>query len=136
VPSARLCNERSLSLIRTRRWVHGSGCSPHWVDVRRGVIVFAVSTFADRGLQLHVLGAIAEFERERSRERVRAGLARARAQGKRLGRRRLFPVPSTLPKDLTVRAAAAKWGVSKSTAARWLSSGQLPMGQTSAAAWL
>jgi DNA invertase Pin-like site-specific DNA recombinase len=37
-------------------------------------------------LQLHVLGAIAEFERARIRERVMAGLARARAQGKRLGR--------------------------------------------------
>src|SRR5512145_2511183 len=37
-------------------------------------------------LQMHILGAIAEFERERIRERVRAGLARARTQGKRLGR--------------------------------------------------
>ena len=33
-------------------------------------------------LQLHVLGAIAEFERARIAERVRAGLVRARAQGK------------------------------------------------------
>src|SRR5438876_517782 len=38
-------------------------------------------------LVLHVLGAIAEFERERLRERTLAGLRRARAQGKRLGRR-------------------------------------------------
>ena len=37
-------------------------------------------------LQLHVLTAIAEFERSRIQERVRAGLARVRAQGKRLGR--------------------------------------------------
>src|SRR5260221_13140413 len=37
-------------------------------------------------LVLHVLGAIAEFERERIRERVLAGLARARTQGRRLGR--------------------------------------------------
>jgi hypothetical protein len=37
-------------------------------------------------LQLHILGAIAEFERERIRERVLAGLQRARVQGKRLGR--------------------------------------------------
>ena len=36
-------------------------------------------------LQLHILGAIAEFEREPIRERVRAGLARARAQGRTLG---------------------------------------------------
>jgi DNA invertase Pin-like site-specific DNA recombinase len=38
-------------------------------------------------LQMHILGAIADFERDRIRERVRAGLARARAQGQRLGRR-------------------------------------------------
>ncbi len=37
-------------------------------------------------LQLHVLAALAEFERERIRERVHAGLARARTQGTRLGR--------------------------------------------------
>ena len=37
-------------------------------------------------LQLHILAALAEFERERIRERVMAGLQRARAQGKRLGR--------------------------------------------------
>ena len=37
-------------------------------------------------LQLHILAAIAEFERGRIQERVMAGLARARAQGKRLGR--------------------------------------------------
>ena len=40
-------------------------------------------------LQLHILGAIAEFERARTVERVKAGLARARAQGKTLGRRRV-----------------------------------------------
>jgi DNA invertase Pin-like site-specific DNA recombinase len=75
-------------------------------------------------LQLHVLGAIAEFERARIQERVRAGLARARAQGKRLGRPRVHPRP--LGTDLNVRDAARVWGVSKSTAARWLSAGKLP----------
>jgi DNA invertase Pin-like site-specific DNA recombinase len=38
-------------------------------------------------LQLHILGAIAEFERGRIVERVKAGLARAKSQGVRLGRR-------------------------------------------------
>ncbi len=33
-------------------------------------------------LQMHILGAIAEFERGRIVERVRAGLARAKAQGR------------------------------------------------------
>jgi putative DNA-invertase from lambdoid prophage Rac len=43
-------------------------------------------------LQLHVLGAIAEFERARIAERVCAGLERARRQGKRLGRPRVIPL--------------------------------------------
>jgi len=81
-------------------------------------------------LQLHVLGAIAEFERERIRERVLAGLQRARAQGQRLGHRRKTALPDSLPRTLTVRSAATQWGVSKSTAARWLASGRIPLGQT------
>src|SRR6188474_2057839 len=39
-------------------------------------------------LMLGILGRFAEFERERIREGIRAGLARARLQGQRLGRRR------------------------------------------------
>ena len=37
-------------------------------------------------LQMHLLAASAEFERERIRERVLAGLQRAKSQGHRLGR--------------------------------------------------
>ena len=51
-----------------------------------------------------VLGAIAQFERERIAERVRAALAYARAQGK-LGRPRLRVVPGAAG-GLTVRQAA------------------------------
>lgn len=85
-------------------------------------------------LQLHVLGAIAEFERARIAERVRAGLARARAHGKRLGRPRTCPRPIDLPAGLSVREAAKLWGVSKSTAARWIAAGRVPVGQSPAAA--
>ena len=38
----------------------------------------------EKNRQAHILGAVAEFER--GRIVVRAGLARAKAQGKRLGR--------------------------------------------------
>jgi DNA invertase Pin-like site-specific DNA recombinase len=75
-------------------------------------------------LQLHVLAALAEFERERIRERVRAGLARARAQGTRLGRPRKAPSAIVVPGG-SVRAAALVWGVSKTTAARWISAGRI-----------
>ena len=73
-------------------------------------------------LQLHILAALAEFERERIRERVLAGLARARAQGKRLGRPRIQATTVVIPGG-TVREAAKAWGVSKSTAARRISEG-------------
>lgn len=76
-------------------------------------------------LQLHILGAIAEFERGRIQERVMAGLARAKAQGKRLGRPRTRPALNDVPGG-TVRSAAAAWGVSKTTAARWISDGRPP----------
>ena len=78
-------------------------------------------------LQMHILGAIAEFERARIAERVKAGLARARAHGRRLGRPRVSPLPPSLARGLTVRQAARLWGVSKSTAARRMAQGvELP----------
>src|SRR5829696_1343263 len=80
------------------------------------------STPAGR-LQLHLLGAISQFERERIQERVCAGLARAKAHGQRLGRPRVQPLGANAPAGLSVREAAVLWGVSKSTAARRLTSG-------------
>ena len=65
-------------------------------------------------LQMHILGAISEFERARIAERVRAGLARVRREGRRLGR-----PPARIPQDavesvrgLSVREAARRLGVS------------------------
>lgn len=74
-------------------------------------------------LQLHVLGAIAEFERERIRERVRAGLSRVKAAGTRLGRPERIVAESVLApvRGLPVREAARRLGVSSTTAHRWLS---------------
>ena len=84
-------------------------------------------------LQLHILAALAEFERERIRERVLAGLQRARAQGRRLGRPRKVRPTIDVPGG-SVRAAALAWGVSKSTAARWIAAGRTSVGQSSPAA--
>src|SRR5688500_9572812 len=72
-------------------------------------------------LQLHVLGAIAEFERERIAERVRLGMARARRNGMHLGRPRAKATDADLASvaTLSVREAASRLGVSKSFVARW-----------------
>ena len=74
---------------------------------------------------MHILGAIAEFERERIRERVLAGLQRARREGKKLSRpvRTVSEVTLAPVRGLFVRAAAKRLGVSPSTAQRWLSKG-------------
>ncbi len=73
-------------------------------------------------LQMHLLGAIAEFERGRIVERVRAGLARARAQGTKLGRprRRIDPERLAAVAGLPEREAARRLGIPRSTLQRAL----------------
>ena len=72
-------------------------------------------------LQMHILGAIAEFERERIRERVMAGSRRARAHGQRLGRPKARVPIERLQTvaDLSINDAALSLGVSRSTLKRW-----------------
>ena len=67
-------------------------------------------------LQMHILAAIAEFERARIAERVRAGLARARANGRRLGQKPLAIPSRDLDRTahLSVRRAAAELGIPQS----------------------
>ncbi len=74
-------------------------------------------------LQMHILGAIAEFERARIGERVRLGLERVRAQGQTLGRPRLELNAAQLAtvKELGIDRAAARMGISRSTLYRRLS---------------
>src|SRR5215510_7156362 len=68
-------------------------------------------------LQLHVLAAIAQFERDRIRECMHAGLARAQAQGTRSGRRLrritdadlMFPLtPTTAPSSIAIAGPRAR----------------------------
>jgi DNA invertase Pin-like site-specific DNA recombinase len=72
-------------------------------------------------LQLHILAALAEFERARIQERVRAGLARARAQGVILGRPRRVIDPQRLASvaGLPEREAARRLGIPRSTLQRF-----------------
>jgi DNA invertase Pin-like site-specific DNA recombinase len=68
-------------------------------------------------LQVAVLGALSQFEADRLKERTHAGLARARAQGKRLGRRPIEFTPDAIlsVSSLPLRAAAKQLGVSVNT---------------------
>ena len=73
-----------------------------------------------------MLGVFAEFERSIIQERVRAGLARAKSEGKRLGRPRVAPeLESRIPAALNkpgrtegVRKIAAQFGVDPGTVQR------------------
>ena len=73
-------------------------------------------------LQWQIIGAISEFERARIQERVKAGLARAKAQGTRLGRprRRIDAERLATVAGLPAREAARRLGVPRSTLQRWL----------------
>ena len=72
-----------------------------------------------------MMGVFAEFERAMIQERVRAGLARARSEGKRLGRPRIAPeLEERIKKALTtpgrpgVRKIAERFGVDPGTVQR------------------
>jgi DNA invertase Pin-like site-specific DNA recombinase len=77
-------------------------------------------------LQLNILYAVAEFEREVIRERVNAGLAAARAKGVRLGRP---PTPTTRKADVvrvrkegrSGRAIAKELGIPSSSVFKLIS---------------
>ena len=72
-------------------------------------------------LTFHVLGAVAQFERELIRERVKAGMAAAKARGVRIGRRR---IPMSKQSEarrlrrqgLSYRKIGAQLGISPATA--------------------
>jgi DNA invertase Pin-like site-specific DNA recombinase len=84
----------------------------------------AIDTSTPAGKALfQMIGVFSEFELDMIRERTRAGLARARAQGKRLGRPRLdkrviTAVRRSLADGVSVRKAAALHGVAVSSVQR------------------
>ncbi len=76
-------------------------------------------------LVFHVVGSVAEFERDIIRERVRAGLANARRKGIRLGRPSILAkisgkIHMLKEKGLSNRAIARKVGVGEATVRRAL----------------
>lgn len=89
-----------------------------FVSLREGLD----GTTAAGRLQWQIIGAISEFEKSRATERIHAGLARARAQGVRLGRppRRIDPDKLAAVAGLPEREAARRLGIPHSTLQRAL----------------
>ena len=82
-----------------------------------------------------MLGVFAEFERAMIQERVRAGLARARAEGKHLGRPRIdesteTAVRAALRRKDSYRVIAADYGISLGTVQRVAGELSRPFGQS------
>jgi DNA invertase Pin-like site-specific DNA recombinase len=71
-------------------------------------------------LLFQITGAFAEFERSMIRQRVNAGLARARAQGKKLGRR---PIDPKIEESIRNALASGTMGMLKIAAAFGVGSG-------------
>ncbi|MFA5261458.1 MAG: recombinase family protein, partial [Candidatus Omnitrophota bacterium] len=76
-------------------------------------------------LVFHVVGSVAEFERDIIKERVRAGLANARRNGKKLGRPSILAKVSPKiyilkEKGLSNRMIANRLGVGEATVRRAL----------------
>jgi DNA invertase Pin-like site-specific DNA recombinase len=97
--------------------VHGAG-----VDLYLHQQAIDTTTPAGKAL-FQMMGVFAEFERAMIRERVNAGLARARAQGKRLGRPRVDAAAEARVREFLaaghgVQKSAKLAGVGVSTAQR------------------
>jgi DNA invertase Pin-like site-specific DNA recombinase len=92
-----------------------------------------ISTNSPTGkLLLAILAGVAEFERELIVDRTKAGLARARAQGKRLGRRpdrkRRDQILALRAQGFTIREVAAKVSMSSGAVKQALRRGRLQKG--------
>ncbi len=98
------------------------------VDLYLHVQGLDTSTPAGRAM-FQMLGVFSEFERSMIQESVRAGLARARANGKRLGRppaltlRQRRQVRQDRAEGKSLRALAKKYGTTAPTVRRVLAQG-------------
>lgn len=81
-------------------------------------------------LMMHIIGAMAEFERELIRERVTAGIQAARRRGARIGRPRTYINPEKVRAmrndGVSWRTIAKRLGVGTGTACRALKQGSQP----------
>jgi DNA invertase Pin-like site-specific DNA recombinase len=99
-----------------------AACRVGFVAVMQGIDTTSESPAST--LTLQVLGAVAQFEREMIRARVRAGVAKAKAQGKRLGRPRarldLAAARARIERGEALRSVARALGTNHATLRRAL----------------
>ncbi len=73
-------------------------------------------------LMMHIIGAMAQFERELIKERVSAGMHAARKRGSRIGRPRTYAnadkIRELRAQDVPWRTIAAQLGIGTGTAIR------------------
>lgn len=95
----------------------------HWRNIGFKSLKDGIDTTTSTGkLMFHIIGAIAEFERDLIRERTRAGLQAARARGRK-GGRKLKATPEKLRQitamlkdpSITVGEACKAVGISRNT---------------------
>jgi len=108
---------------------HLVGCLEEWRELGVSLVSLKESldlTTASGRLLMHVIGAMAEFERELIRERVVAGLAAARKQGRVGGRKKVRDdeaIRKLRTQGLSIRQIAKQLGVSKGSVQAALESG-------------
>ena len=78
-------------------------------------------------LMMHIIGAMAQFERELIKERVSAGMHAARKRGSRIGRPRAYAnadqIRALRAQDVPWRTIAAQLGIGTGTAIRAVQNG-------------
>ena len=108
---------------------HVTALAAEWEALGVDLVVLdqALDTSTPAGkLIFHVLGTIAEFERDLIRERTRAGMAAAKRRGSRIGRPRSIRGSDTYrlerlhAEGTSLRAIAREMGVAPATVAREL----------------
>src|SRR5437762_7168257 len=117
-------------LARSTRHLVTLGAELEALGVDLVVLDQAIDTTTPSGrLLFHMLAAVAEFERDLIRDRVLAGLRRARTQGRRLGRPRLYRVDVDEARALRAggmpyRAIASRLGGHGASIRRMLAKGR------------
>lgn len=89
------------------------------VEFHKERLTFTAEANPMQDLQLAVMGAVAEFERSMIRERQREGIAKAKADGKHLGRAKMLStaqveeIKSRIKAGETVKALALEFNISR-----------------------